>query len=163
MIFSVEYSRHHPDTGESAIWFYMTFRADGQVRVVETSDTMWDIGSLLQWLEDIVAGNDEARLDVDREGQIDTLLAIPVDGRTVRLVIRDDLNDCEDLIYLDAAVDRRELVAKTYEGLLRFIKSAGLVGRGGWSHENGEPVHHETTDLGSLNSKKVEAWLNSSR
>ena len=78
------------------------------------------------------------------------------------MVIRDDLNDCEDLIYLDAVVDRRELVEKTYEGLLRFIKSAGLVGRGGWSHENGEPVHHETTDLGDLKSENVKAWLEES-
>lgn len=162
MTFSVEYSRHHPDTGEGAIWFYVTFRAGGQVRVVETSDTMWDIGSLVLWLENIVAGNEEARLDVDREGQIDTLLAIPVDARTVRLVIRDDLNDCEDLIYLDAVVDRRELVEKTYKGLLQFIKSAGLVGRGGWSHENGEPVYHETTDLNDLKSENVEAWLEES-
>lgn len=161
MTFSVEYSIHHPDTGEHAVWFYMTFRAGGQVHAVETSDTMWDIGDLKEWLECIVAGLCECRLDIDREGEIDTLLVIPVNGQSVRLVIRDDLNDCQDIIYLDAVVDRRALVEKTYTGLLRFIKSAGLVGRGAWTAVDGEPIYHETTDLGYLKSECVEAWLNS--
>lgn len=162
MTFSVEYSIHHPDTGEHAVWFYMTFRADGQVHAVETSNTMWDIGYLKEWLECIVVDRCECRLDIDREWEIDTLLSTPMDGQSVHLVIQDDLNDCEDIIYFDAVVDRRELIDKTYRGLLKFIKSAGLVGRGCWETINGASVYHETTDLDYLKSEEIEVWLNGS-
>jgi len=163
MTFDVEFSKDHPATGERALWFYMTFSAGEQVRAVETSDTMWDIGSLLDWLECIVSGRDECRLDVDREGEIDTLFTIPVDAQSVRLVIQDDLDDEEVIVYLDAVVDRRVLVEKTYVGILQFIKSSGLVGRGYWTYENGKPVYYETDDLSDLNSEEVEAWINVGR
>lgn len=159
MTYSVEYSTEHPETGERAIWFYMTFRAGGQVRAVETSDTMWDIGSLLVWLECIVSDTEICRVDVDREGEVDTLLSTTLDAGLLRLVIQDDLDDKSRDVYFDAVIDRRDLVEKTYTGLLQYIKSEGLVGPGSWTVVDGKSVYRQTTDLSSLRSKIIDDWL----
>lgn len=131
----------------------MVFVVGCQGRVVETSDTMWDIGKLNVWLREIVQGKELASLDIDREGEIDLLKARYLDERRCHLTISEydfDGDQPNFSIFVDAVVSRRKLVWEIYFELQQFRTSLGNDGRLKWMKD--EP------DWACL--PDVEAWLN---
>lgn len=135
-----------------SLWFDMVFVVGSQGRVVETSDTMWGIGELFQWLEEITQGKDLAVLDIDREGEIDLLKARHLDDRRCHLTISDFDFDGEQpnfSVYVDAIVSRRKLVWEVYFELQAFRTSLAVTYR--------EDRMSDNPDWGRL--PEVEAWL----
>lgn len=123
-----------------SLWFDLVFVVGTQGRVVETSDTMWHVGALLDWLRAIVRKDARPVMDVDREGWIDRLEALHVDDDRVRLRIMDlfDPSKC----FVDAVVSRRKLVWEIYFELMAHRDAIA----GG-------------SDPDALSLLAVEAWL----
>lgn len=132
-------------------WFDIVVVAGTQGRIVETSDTMWDIGQLRRWLEEIVAEKPNAVLEIDREGEIDVLQARHVDAERVRLTISDwPLPGC---VFVDAVVSRRKLVWEIYYELKELSLELGRHFRPEWAQ----------SDPDWLCMPAIEQWLDWSK
>ena len=130
----------------------MVFVVGSQGRVVETSETMWGIGELFQWLEEIAQGKELAVLDIDREGEVDLLKAWHLDDRHCHLTISDydfDGKQPNFSVYVDAVVSRRKLVWEIYFELQAFRTPLAGNRQEDWMSDNPE--------WGRL--PEVEAWL----
>ncbi len=135
-----------------SLWFDMVFVVGCQGRVVETSDTMWDIGELFQWLREIANGKELASLAIDREGEIDLLKARHLDDRRCHLTISEydyDGDQQHYSVYVDAVVLRRKLVWEVYFELQEFRTR---LAKGRWGD-----CMEDNPDWGRL--PEVEAWL----
>ncbi len=135
-----------------SLWFDMVFVVGCQGRVVETSDTMWNIGELFQWLREIAQGKELAILDIDREGEIDLLKVRHLDDRRCHLTISDYDYDGDQMnfsVYVDAIVSRRKLVWEIYFELQAFRTLLAKKRR--------EDLIRDNPDWGRL--PEVESWL----
>lgn len=129
------------------MWFDMTFVVGNQGRIVETSDTMWNVGELIHWLEQIFNAADNAAMDVDREGAIDLLEAKYMDEKRLHLRICDSLTP--SMIFIDAVVSRKKLVWEIYSEMQA------------WALVLGQDRHpkYVKTDPNWLKNPQIEAWL----
>jgi len=135
-----------------SLWFDMVFVVGCQGRVVETSDTMWDIGEVFQWLREIAQGKELAVLDIDCEGEIDLLKARHLDDRRCHLTISEydyDGDQQNYAVYVDAVVSRRKLVWEVYFELQEFRTRLAKGRRYDFLEDN--------PNWGCL--PEVEAWL----
>lgn len=132
-----------------SLWFDMIFVVGTQGRIVETSDTMWDIGELYAWLRGIAEGSPSVIMDVDREGYIDTLEVRYIDDLRCHLRISDWVyegrsgSEEEPAIFVDAIVSRRKLVWEVYFELMAHSAEIG----------------HRRTDKDWARLPIVEEWL----
>lgn len=97
-----------------ALWFDMVFVVGTQGRIVEAAEGTWYGPGVREWMTDIAQQVPYTRMDVDREGSVDTLECYGIDDLRVRLVIRDDESACP---YVDAVVSRRKLLWELYHDL----------------------------------------------
>lgn len=124
-----------------ALWLDMVFVVGNQGRIVEASDAQWNCGELLDWLTGIVRGDDTVIMNVDREGEIDAVVAHKIDEDRIHLLIQNDLNDDDGgAPYINAVVSRRKLVWEVYAELAKTNLSGSS--QGWWR------------------LPEVEAWLN---
>ena len=134
-----------------SLWFDMVFVVGNQGRVVETSDSMWDIGELFHWLGGIARGESEVLMSIDREGAIDNVLARYIDEKRLHLTIYDGLNDdiYEEPPFIDAVVSRRKLVWEIYFELRQFALKIG----------HHYKVEKNITNPDWTKSTEIEKWL----
>jgi len=131
-----------------SLWFDMVFVTGRQGRVVETSDTMWDIGDLFQWLRGIVRGDGEVTMRIDSEGEVDDVRARYIDDKRLHLTIyKGFANDQHP--YLDAVVSRRKLVWEIYYELRKLSLELG----------NDYRPEKRITDPDWTRLPEVEEWL----
>lgn len=133
-----------------SLWFDLVFVVGTQGRVVETCDTMWHHGHLMDWLEGIVREEACPVLKVDREGEIDRLEARHIDTERVHLVIA----DWEDTAhpFIDAVVSRKRLVWEVYRELQHWSERL---------KQSCRYKEHIDDKPGWLRLPSVESWLDS--
>lgn len=114
-----------------SLWFDMIFVVGTQGRIVETSDTMWSIGDLFDWLNGIASGEPFVAMNVDREGEIDTVAVRYIDDLRCHLRISDwmyegaEESEDEITVFVDAIVSRRKLVWEVYFELMSHSADIG--------------------------------------
>lgn len=139
-----------------SLWFDMIFIVGTQGRIVESSKAMWNILELFDWLEGIVSGESLVAMNVDREGEIDTVAVRHVDEQRCHLRISDWVFDGAEQsdegisIFVDAIVSRRKLVWEVYYELKSHSADIGWCDSPGeWA---GEPAIEKWLDW--------EKWTN---
>ncbi|WP_321393967.1 hypothetical protein [Emcibacter sp.] len=143
--------------GYKTLYFDMVFVVGTQGRIVETSDTMWDIGRLEKWLQEVAEGKPVAEMEVDREGAIDTLKVTKIDELRCHLLIYDPIpeNDAKPGdpldVFVDAIISRKKLVWEIYFEMQKWAQ----VLRDNNRHFAGE----SESDPDWLKIPFVEEWL----
>lgn len=136
-----------------SLWFDLVFVVGAQGRIVETSDTMWNMGKLTRWLEDIVQEKPCPVLEVDREGAIDQLEAQHIDKERVHLRIFDGLIPEDELHvsdhFVNAIVSRKKLIWEIYFELMTWSEKLGFHYR----------PERSVSDRDWLKLPMVEDWL----
>ena len=144
--------------GYKTLYFDMVFVVGTQGRIVETSDTMWDINRLETWINEIAEGKLIAEMDVDREGAIDTLRVTKIDELRCHFQIFDHFSaeryqpDKPLEVFVDAIVSRKKLVWEIY---FEMQKWAQIL-----RENNRHFVGESESDPNWLKNPLVEEWLN---